>query len=334
MNQSRMYALDGARAVAAFSILLFHVARTRVTAFGSLYIAVDFFFVLSGFVLAPALARVSSIDDAIRFLISRFVRIFPMVLAIVLFTATYDLVIIVKHWVLGEEATSPIILSVSTILVSLLMLQIFYSPAILVDYPVWSLSAEWVANIAVAVIQVFTIRSKYVSLIIGAVLIITSGTYGSDLINQIGRAVWGFSIGLVAFDFRNNFSRFRKYIFLTGLLLVPIYLGAPDLGKYESLFSVVPFTALILILANLNTSEEASKLLAYMGRYSYGFYLWHFPILSAIGFSLNHFKFDPASSVSLALEIVLTSILSVLATKASLTLIEEPIRFYWGKTQK
>jgi len=42
MTQSRMYALDGTRAVAAFSILLFHVAGTRVTAFGSLYIAVDF----------------------------------------------------------------------------------------------------------------------------------------------------------------------------------------------------------------------------------------------------------------------------------------------------
>jgi len=257
-----------------------------------------------------------------------------MVLAVVLFTATYDLVIIVKHWTLREEATSPIILSASTILVSILMLQIFYSPAILVDYPVWSLSVEWVANIAAAVIQVFTTRSKYVSLIIGTVLIITSGTYGSDMINQIGRAVWGFSIGLVAFDFRNNFSRFRKYILLTSLLLVPIYLAAPGLGKYESLFSVVPFTALIFILAKLNTSEETSRVLAYMGRYSYGFYLWHFPILSAIGFSLNHFKFDPASSVSLALEIVLTSMLSVLATKASLTLIEEPIRFYWGKTQK
>lgn len=329
-----MYALDGARGIAAFCILIFHVAGAHIQAFGYLYIAVDFFFVLSGFVLAPAVARVRSINQAGRFLVARFIRIFPMVLAVVLFTAIYDLVIFVKHWLLGEPATSPIILSIPTLLISLLMLQIFYSPAILVDYPVWSLSAEWVANIWVTLIQVCTIKGKYISLAIGAVLIIASATGSSELLNQLGRALWGFSFGLIAFDFRDKYSRYSRYIFLISLLLVPIYFTSSGLGKYESLFSVWPFAALILILAQLNTTTRASNLYSLAGKYSYGFYLWHFPILSLIGFLLNQFSFNPTLTSRLLLEIVLASMLSLLATKVSLYFIEEPIRRYWGNKPK
>lgn len=334
MNQPRMYALDGARGFAAFCILLFHVVGTRINAFSHLYIAVDFFFVLSGFVLAPAVARVRDFTEARRFLVSRFIRIFPMVLAIVLFTATYDFVIIVKHWSLGEPATSPIILSIPTLLISLLMLQIFYLPAIIVDYPVWSLSAEWVANIGVTLVQVLTIKSKYITLAVGAVLIIASAACKSELLNQLGRALWGFSFGLIAFDLHDNYPSNRKFIFPISLLLVPIYFGASNLGEYESLFSVWPFTAWILILAKKDTSKKASKFLSLAGKYSYGFYLWHFPILSSIGFFLNQLKFDSTSTLRFLLEIALTSTLSVLATKASLTFIEEPIRSYWGNKSK
>jgi peptidoglycan/LPS O-acetylase OafA/YrhL len=73
------------------------------------------------------------------------------------------------------------------------MLQILYKPAVLVNYPIWSLSAEWIVNIVVALTQVLTRKSKQLSLIVGAGLIIVSGVYESELINQLGRALWGFS---------------------------------------------------------------------------------------------------------------------------------------------
>lgn len=334
MNQSRMYALDGARGLAAFCILVFHVVGNRINVFSHLYIAVDFFFVLSGFVLAPTLARVRNSKDAGRFLASRFIRIFPMVLAIVLFTIVYDLVIIAKHWLLEEPATSPIILRIPTLVISLLMLQIFYSPAILVDYPVWSLSAEWVANVVVTLIQVFTIKSKYISLAYGAILIIASAVYELELLNQLGRALWGFSFGLIAFAFRHEYSRYRSYIFLVSLFLVPIYFSISNLGEYQALLSVWPFTACILIFSMLSTPPNISKFFAVIGKYSYGFYLWHFPLLSLTSFALNKFEFDSTSILRASLEISVTSILSILATKVSLSFIEEPIRRYWGVNSK
>ncbi|CAN2230996.1 acyltransferase family protein [Candidatus Planktophila dulcis] len=330
MNQSRMYALDGARGFAAFCILLFHAVGTRINVFSHLYIAVDFFFVLSGFVLAPTVARVRNSKDAGRFLASRFIRIFPMVLAIILFSTVYDLVIIVKHWLLEEPATSPIILSIPTLVVSLLILHVFYSPAILVDYPVWSLSAEWVANVVVTLIQVFTSKSKYISLACGAILIIASAVYEFELMNQLGRALWGFSLGLIAFAFRYEYSKYRIHIFLVSLFLVPIYFATSNLGEYQALLTVWPFTACILIFSMLSTPPNISKFFAVIGKYSYGFYLWHFPLLSLTSFALNKFDFDSTSTLRAVLEISLTSILSILATKASLRFIEEPIRRYWG----
>ena len=331
MKQPRMHALDGARGFAAFCILLFHVLGSRIPAFSQLYIAVDFFFVLSGFVLGPAIARVTNLKEAKRFLISRFVRIFPMVLAIICFTCIYDLTVIGKHWFFEEPSTSPIILNIPTLVASALMLQILYKPAVLVNYPIWSLSAEWIVNVVVTLIQVFTSKGRYVSLMIGASLIIVSGITDSELLNQLGRALWGFSIGLSLFAIRQSFVKKRLTTILISALLIPVYVVTPLLGNYHSLLSIWPFAAFILILSQVNTSSITTHFLTKIGGYSYGFYLWHFPMLGISNFLLNRIQVDPISISRVFLELALTSSLSILATKASLVVFEDPIRRYWRK---
>lgn len=329
MKQPRMYALDGARGLAAFAILLFHVSGSRIPAFSQLYIAVDFFFVLSGFVLGPSIARVTNLTEARKFLFSRFIRIFPMVLAIICFTCIYDLTVIGKQWFFEEPSTSPIILNIPTLVASALMLQILYKPAVLVNYPIWSLSAEWIVNVAVTLIQVFTSKSRYVSLVIGASLIIVSGIINSELMNQLGRAMWGFSIGLSLFAIRHSFVGKPRTIVFISALLVPVYVVTPQLGIYQSLLSIWPFAACILILSRISASKKISHTLAKLGEYSYGFYLWHFPMLGISDFLLNHIRVDPVSIFRVFLELALTSLLSILATKASLVVFEHPIRRYW-----
>ena len=329
MKQPRMYALDGARGFAAFCILLFHVLGSRIPLFSHLYIAVDFFFVLSGFVLGSAIARVTNLKEARKFLISRFVRIFPMVLAIICFTCIYDLTIIGKQWFFEEPSTSPIILNIPTLVASVLMLQILYKPAVLVNYPIWSLSAEWIVNVAVTLTQVFTSKSRYLSLLIGASLIIVSGITGSELMNQLGRALWGFTIGLSLFALRCSFvEKHRTTIFISALL-VPVYVVTPQLAGYHSLLSIWPFAACILILSKLNAPAIVSRFLANIGIYSYGFYLWHFPMLGISNFLLDYIQVDSLSISRIFFELALSSLLSILATKASLLVFEDPIRRYW-----
>ncbi len=77
-DEGRFVALDGLRGVAALGVLLYHIAdwSGRRGWFGHGYLAVDFFFCLSGFVLAHAFER-RRIGFG-KYLVARWVRVWPM----------------------------------------------------------------------------------------------------------------------------------------------------------------------------------------------------------------------------------------------------------------
>jgi peptidoglycan/LPS O-acetylase OafA/YrhL len=146
------------------------------------------------------------------------------------------------------------------------------------------------------------------------------------VLNQLGRAVWGFSIGLVAFEYQSIYFRLAKSIKVIAISLIPVYLMIPYLGVFQSLISVWPFVAGIVILSQQVVSAHTSKICSFLGKYSYGFYLWHFPMLSLVGFIIRDLKSSDFSFSVFLLEINLTILLSTLATRISITLFEEPIR--------
>lgn len=327
MQFSRLYVLDGARGIAAFCILLFHVVPR--SPFSNLYIAVDFFFVLSGFVLATSVSRINSLLSARKFISARFLRIFPMALAVYVYTACYDLLIILKHWILDEPQTPVIILNIPTLIVSFLMIQVFYEPAQWVNYPIWSLSAEWLTNIFVAMIRVFTAKGKYISILIGVCFVCASLVFESGAVNQIGRALLGFSAGLIAFEFRALLLKHQKITVTIFLSLVPVYFFIQDLGVLSSLVTVWPFAAGIIYLSQVNTTSSASRIYTKVGKYSYGFYMWHFPMLTLAGILIKAIGLNVATLFGTLLLIVLGSILSIIATKISLVFFEQPIKKKW-----
>jgi len=147
--------------------------------------------------------------------------------------------------------------------------------------------------------------------------------------NQIGRAMWGFAVGLVLFEFRYQLSLYRKTTALIMFTLVPIYISMSALGNLQSFASVWPFSAIIIFLCNLNTPKNLSKLFEVMGKYSYGFYLWHFPMLSLTGIVVKYFSIESNAIYSNMLAIALCSALSLVATKVSLIIFEQPIRKLW-----
>ena len=85
IENKRFGYLDLARGVAALGILLFHTYSSKPV-FSTLYTFVDFFFVLSGFVLANSISSANSLKDLKRFLIKRVIRLFPMAGTTIVFT--------------------------------------------------------------------------------------------------------------------------------------------------------------------------------------------------------------------------------------------------------
>src|SRR4051812_18997118 len=159
MQDRRFVALDGLRGLAALLIVLYHVRWTNHLSGSQFiqnsYLAVDLFFILSGFVISWAYrGKIGSAADAYRFLTVRLFRVYPLHLAALLALAAFETA---KLIALHRGATVPDQMpftgsnSVSGLIASLLMVQ---SWGILDhlgwNWPSWSIGAECLAYVAFA----------------------------------------------------------------------------------------------------------------------------------------------------------------------------------------
>ena len=147
IENKRFGYLDLARGVAALSILLFHTYQPQPV-FSTLYTFVDFFFVLSGFVLANSISSANSLKDLKRFLIKRVIRLFPMAGTTIVFTLLIQFIVDLKRSVLDQPVAPRIETDILTLILAITLLQIFSNSAIMLNAPLWSLSAEWIITLA------------------------------------------------------------------------------------------------------------------------------------------------------------------------------------------
>ena len=278
----RFVLLDFSRGLAALSILIFH--HYQFKQFSSLYSSVDFFFVLSGFVLLPSIERVTSYREAASFIKIRAVRLLPMSIATLIFALSIQKIVEIKHAIYGEQSPEGIPTDPQTLLFAFLLLQVFSQTAQWLNGPLWSLSVEWLSNIIFALLSGAQ-KMKYVlSIIIAVVLQVHSSFGGEPWELQLGRGLFAFTIGALT----------RKYLYrnwenshLKSVLSVLIFLSFHLLLVLWSsnLIIVAPFVFAFLILnaaASVITSSKVLLLSEFLGRYSYGFYAWHFPLLMLV----------------------------------------------------
>jgi peptidoglycan/LPS O-acetylase OafA/YrhL len=145
----RYLALDAFRLIAALGIVLHHCAiysdvmgwNTHVAAFDNLRLCVDFFFALSGFVLMHVHgARVASGGDYVRFLQKRLARIYPLHALMVMVFLLLALAVAGKPMALRVAP----VLDPGAALPNLTLLHSFgVMPTLSLDFPSWSISAEW-----------------------------------------------------------------------------------------------------------------------------------------------------------------------------------------------
>ncbi|TGW04461.1 acyltransferase, partial [Mesorhizobium sp. M2D.F.Ca.ET.145.01.1.1] len=92
----RFQVLDSWRGICALLVALFHFPTASVISqssfIGSSYLFVDFFFVLSGFVIASSYAnRLGRPEEVARFALVRFGRIYPLHLVMLAAFAAFEL---------------------------------------------------------------------------------------------------------------------------------------------------------------------------------------------------------------------------------------------------
>ena len=309
--------LDGLRGVAALIVVWYHVHEGFAFASGAPivgglnhgYMAVDFFFILSGFVIGYAY------DDRWKkgftlgdFFKRRLIRLHPMiVMGAVLGLITFCLQGAVQ-WDGTHIATSMIMLA--------LLCALFFIPATGTCYeirgngemfplngPSWSLFFEYIGNILYALfIHRFSTRVlTVVTVVLGAALaafaILDVSGYGNfgvgwtlDTVNFTGgalRTLFPFSMGmLLSRKFKPKRVRGAFWIcsaVLLALFAVPYIPGGAPVslnGIYESVCIIIVFPVLVWLGASgVTTDRRSTAVCKFLGDISFPLYAVHYPFM-------------------------------------------------------
>jgi peptidoglycan/LPS O-acetylase OafA/YrhL len=303
--------LDGLRGVAALMVLAFHLLEPHSpNRFGQVinhgYLAVDFFFLLSGFVIGYAYDDRWNRMTLGEFCKRRLIRLHPMIVAAMIVGALafpfQDSPVFPK---IHEAGAWQVVL---TMLVGMTLLPLPPSLELRgwgemhpLAAPAWSLFYEYVANIlyALFVRRFSKLALSLLVLAAGAVLVhyLVLGPKG-DVIGgwsldptqmRVGvtRLMFPFFGGLLLSRLVQP-GRVRHAFIICSVLLVavlalPRFGGARSLwmnGLYESVAIVLVFPLIVWLGASGNLHGGMStRLCGFLGAISYPLYILHYPII-------------------------------------------------------
>lgn len=348
LSSNRYVFLDAIRGVAALFVVIRHTELFWGIHFYRSYLAVDVFFLLSGFVIAHAyeqrLAAGSLSSGA--FFKYRLIRLYPMFLlsAMLSLVAFFVCLVALKYY--GYLAALTVQDMFFLIVPVLFFLPSSYSGRcdflFPINGPYWSLLDELLVNLIYVVIRP-SLHKRMLFICIslaglGLCIVLMLNGYadlgGKDCLRNWGgglfRAMFGFFMGLALYRYGNfGADVLKKWISpWVVLLFIALVLMSPSLRGYDLLIDMALILILfpIAVLAAQGHSSKYERLLLVMGRVSYPMYVLHWPVanllLSVAGYSI--YKHAPFSGIALIAFLV---VLSLLLEKY----YELPVRRYLSK---
>jgi peptidoglycan/LPS O-acetylase OafA/YrhL len=292
--------LDGLRGIAALAIVIFHFMEWVYTDHGDNFIghgflAVDFFFCLSGFVTGYAY------DDRIKqmgrrtFFISRLIRLHPLVIlgaVLGLLAFVFDpFSSNVTHYSIGLI----VLLFLSTLfMIPLPVMEERAFNLFGLNAPSWSLFWEYVANLFYAwFLCKLNRRWLTVLIVLAAVWLCTvsyrrgnllGGWAGENFWDGCARISYSFSAGLLIFRAQWSIKNRLGFLGLTGLLLLAFLM--PDVGEdwlAELLVVLLYFPLLVCLGVGTQSGKRLKKWCVLSGRISYPLYMTHYAVIWIFG---------------------------------------------------
>lgn len=311
MERHRFHLLDALRGLAAILVVTFHAPSQLkyFLSFPNSFLAVDFFFCLSGFVIA------FSYEDRLKnsltlrdFVVVRLIRLYPL----------YALSIVIS--VIRALNASHLIQQVHSrsALTTLVGLSILLIPNVLIpsagtqlfplNSPAWSLFLELVANVAYGCLFLWRIARAGLPLLCLASLGVLTflASQGSTLDFGTARQGMGFGFARVGFSFAAGIFLFRIFnsssgrrlsgrisligsTVAAGLLLATFMVSTrwSSTGTFQLFVVVLLFPALVYLGATCILPQKINGFCAFLGDMSYPLYILHLPLMLP--------NFDPGS---------------------------------------
>lgn len=348
--------LDGLRGIAAITVVCFHVFEAFATShldqgINHGYLAVDFFFILSGFVIGYAYDDRWKTMKTVDFFKRRVIRLQPMVIMGAIIGAIMFYVPDYSAWGLSQISIGVLL---GATLINALLIPAGLGSEIRglgemypLNGPTWSLFFEYIGYILYALL----IR-KLSTRALTTLVIIAGGALASFAIfGPYGDVCAGYS--LTGVEFKGGFFRLL-FSFSAGLLLSRVFKpfkikgafwwcslsiivllsfprigGAEHLwlnGLYDTLCVVLIFPLIVSLGASGRTTNRFTKRICkFLGDISYPLYMVHYPFIYLYYAWVKNENLSFKESLPQAILLVLGSIL---LAYICLKLYDEPVRKY------
>ena len=355
--------LDGLRGVAALMVIFYHVFEAFATSpidqrFNHGYLAVDFFFILSGFVIGYAYDDRWKTMTTKDFIKRRLIRLHPMVVLGAVLG-------VIAFCIQGCEKWDGTQVSISMVMLALLI-NLFLIPAVPgsgpeirgngemypLNGPSWSLFFEYIGNIMYALfIRRMSTKALTALVVLAGIGLASFAIFNFSGAGHLGvgwtmeeynliggflRVLFSFSIGLLM-------SRVFKPIPVKGAfwicsLAIVVLLSMPYVGNgealwmngiYDSVCAILIFPMLVYLGASGKTTDKHSaRICKFLGDISYPLYMVHYPLIYLY---FGWVKKENLTFVEAWPEALALVIGSIVLAYISLKLYDEPVRRYLTK---
>jgi peptidoglycan/LPS O-acetylase OafA/YrhL len=337
-GSSHFAVLDGWRGLAAIVVCYGHATHgANVPGF---VLAVDFFFVLSGFVIARSYGErmANGTMPFTEFVRVRLIRLYPM-----LFVSTLLAFVIFSARILINHETGLFAPGLKSFTLSLFLLPNQFLAgtghhglewAWPLNLPSWSLFFELIANFVwAAIVWRFGYRNWSVAVILLAI------AYGltvwhlrtTDFGDRWDSVPWGFA--RIAYSFAAGLAVYQLYMcsIFTAMKFIPSFISTIILllcfftyqGKIEALQVVFIFPLLVLAGAHAKVGPFAQRFGLWLGAISYPLYLIHWPLVRIFRHALSPLKL---SSFAMAFVMAGVTCLLIIAAHFAFRYYDLPVR--------
>jgi peptidoglycan/LPS O-acetylase OafA/YrhL len=355
-TKSHYEILDGLRGVAALMVVIFHTFEAYgpgnrfIQPINHGYLAVDFFFLLSGFVVAYAYDDRWGKMTQWSFYKRRLIRLQPMVIVGSIIGAIFFYFQYSPEFPL--VATTPVWKMLLVMVVGCTLIPLLPSMDIRgwqemhpLDGPAWSLFWEYVANILYAVgLRKLSNKALGVLVFLAAVFLVHLTVLGGrgDVIGgwsvdvpqmHIGaaRLLYPFLAGMLLMRLGKRIHVKGAFLWCSLMLIVifsiPRFGGPEHLwmnGLYEAFCIIVLFPVIVSMGAGDEvTGRFSTKLCRFFGEISYPLYITHYPLIYV------YTAWTKRTHVSAGMGTLMGALLfiaSVTIAYACLKLYDEPVR--------
>ena len=285
--------IESLRGIAALIVAIFHfdigsVFNNELTKNG--WLMVDFFFVLSGFVISlNYLDEIKSFTDIVQFQIKRFFRLYPLhFIMLLIFLAIECSKYYVKlKFDLNSTIPAFTFNNFNTFITNIFLIHNLTDDRLTWNVQSWSISSEFFTYFLFGLIVLFSARKKLIINIFSIAIVLLSFYFlqNHTMEPKYGfiRCLYSFFLGVLIFNFSTSFNfkitNYLSYIFFILCILLVI------VAEPEKIIGINVFLPLIfsLFILSLIMSQNKNyliyllerKFLIYLGTISYGIYMVH-----------------------------------------------------------